>query len=261
MMRCRSVIAASFVLGLSVPAFAGSPASAQQAQDTILAHQPLATRVALEALAQRLEQSGSSEKSVQLLRVLRDRLENGDFRPGDRVWLEVRAESALSDTFAVGPQRELRLPEPVVGTLSLQGVLRSEIEPHVTKFLARFIHNPDVRVRPLIRISVQGEVRGAGIHGMPPDAVLSDALMAAGGTTPDADMKKMRVEREGETILEGDELQRALAAGQTLEQAHLRDGDQIIVGRRRDGTVEGGLRFLWVVVSLAGGIYGLSRAF
>jgi protein involved in polysaccharide export with SLBB domain len=263
MMRSRFAppFTASLVVAASALVVQAAPGHAQQAQDTILAHQPLATREALEALVQKLGQNGSSDKSVRLLEMLRERLENGDFRPGDRVWLEVRAESALSDTFSVGPQRELRLPAPVVGTLSLQGVLRSEIEPHVAQFLARFIHSPDVRVRPLIRIAVQGEVKGAGIHGMPADAVLADALMAAGGTTPEADLKKMRVEREGETILDGDELQRALSSGQTLEQAHLRDGDQIIVGRRRDGSIEGGLRFLWVVVSLAGGIYGLSRAF
>lgn len=238
-----------------------SPAGAQQQPDTVLAYQPMASREMLEGLVEQLERNGASEESVRLLKVLQHRLKDGDFRPGDRIWLEVRAESALSDTFAVGPQRELRLPSPVLGTLSLDGVLRSELQAHVAEFIGRFINEPDVRATPLIRISIQGEVKDAGIHAVPPHAVLADALMAAGGTTPEADMKKMRVEREGKTILEGRELQEALSAGLTLEDAHLRDGDQIVIAKRREGTFEGSLRFLWVVVSLAGGIYGLSRAF
>jgi len=235
---------------------AGS-AGAQELPDSVAARL-LATRADLEAAAQRLERDGGPGA---LLARVRARLADGDFAPGDRVLLEVRDEPALSDTFEVGPARELTLPSPTVGTLSLRGVLRSEFEPRVTEYLGQFLQRPVVRARPLLRLSIQGEVVRAGFYGVPADAVLADALMAAGGTTKDADMRKMRIERDGEAVWKGRPLQDAVASGRTLDQAFLRDGDQIVIAKRKSGGFEGNLRFLWIVVSLAGGVYGLSRAF
>jgi hypothetical protein len=40
----------------------------------------------------------------------------------------------------------------------------------------------------------------------------------------------------------------------------LQDGDRLIVDRRNAGFQEN-LRFMYLVVALAGGVYGLSRAF
>src|SRR5438552_1709239 len=71
------------------------------------------------------------------------RLKEGDFRVGDRILLVVEdpeppatgagtpvvksSEQQLSDTFTVGSSQELTLP--VVGVVSLRGVLRTELEP------------------------------------------------------------------------------------------------------------------------------------
>lgn len=244
---------------LAVLVFMTPGLAAQQAPDSAGAR-PLASRAELESLARSLGSAGGAESQALLARV-RSRLEQGDFAPGDRVLLEVQDEATLSDTFAVGPERELRLPPPTTGALSLRGVLRSEFETKVTEYLARFLQRPVVRARPLIRLSIQGEVVRAGFYGVPADAGLGDALMAAGGTTQEADMKKIRIERNGEALLKGEALQQALASGRTIDQALLRDGDQIVIEKRKTGGFEGNLRFLWVVVSLAGGIYGLSRAF
>jgi protein involved in polysaccharide export with SLBB domain len=238
-------------------ALASGSAAAQQPPDS-LAARPLASRASLEELVRRLEKDRADPA---LLARVRARLTEGDFQTGDRILLEVRDEPSLTDTFAVSPERELRLPSPTVGVLPLRGVLRSEFEPAVTAYLAQFLRRLVVSARPLLRLSVQGEVVRAGFYGVPADAVLSDALMAAGGTTKDADMKKIRIERDGEALWQGRSLQEAVAAGHTLDQALLRDGDQIVVAKRKDGGFQDNLRFLWIVVSLAGGIYGLSRAF
>jgi protein involved in polysaccharide export with SLBB domain len=238
-------------------ALASGSAAAQQPPDS-LAARPLASRASLEELVRRLEKDRADPA---LLARVRARLTEGDFQTGDRILLEVRDEPSLTDTFAVSPERELRLPSPTIGVLPLRGVLRSEFEPAVTAYLAQFLRRPVVSARPLLRLSVQGEVVRAGFYGVPADAVLSDALMAAGGTTKDADMKKIRIERDGEALWQGRSLQEAVAAGHTLDQALLRDGDQIVVAKRKDGGFQDNLRFLWIVVSLAGGIYGLSRAF
>jgi len=141
-----------------------------------------------------------------------------------------------------------------VGTLSLHGLLRAELEDSLTSYLTRFLQNPVVRARPLLRLSVQGEVARAGIYGVPADAKLGDALMAAGGTTQRANMRKVRIERNGERLWAGTSLEIP------INDVGLQNGDQITVGGRRVGG-EGGLRALWMLVSIAGGIFAISRAF
>ena len=251
-----TILCLAVVAGIAIPAVRGA---AQQQSDTDLVDRPLATRSALEALAQRLGSGGSNQ---DLLARVRTRLTEGDFQPGDRIRLEVQGEPALTDTFAVEPDRSLRLPPPTVGSLPLKGVLRSEIEPALVEYVKRFLQPPVVvRARPLVRLSVQGEVNHPGIYAVPADAPLGDVLMAAGGTTPSSNFKKLRVERDGKQIWNAQEFQRALAQGTSIDAARLHEGDQIVIGRRNDRGIGENLNFLWVVVSLAGGVYGLSRAF
>lgn len=257
MTRHARVAATLVMLALLGPA--APEAGAQPPDDSVAVHL-LATRAALEALAARLAGAPSAGGNAELLARVRARLADGDFRPGDRVLLEVRAESTLTDTFTVDANRELVLPSPTVGTLPLAGVLRSELQDQLARYVARFLQNPVVRARPLVRLSIQGEVARPGYHEVPADAVLAAALMAAGGTTADADLRKARIERDGDAVWKGRALRQAIADGRTLGDAGLRDGDEILVPSRRGGLGDD-LRFVWVVVSLAGGIFGLSRAF
>lgn len=220
--------------------------------DDSIADRPLASRAALEALAGRLA-ADRSERAQALLVQVRARLTDGDFHQGDRVLLEVQGEPALTDTFTVGAGSELVLPPPTVGAMPLRGVLRVEVDSVLTAYVRRFVENALVRAEPLIRLSIQGEVARAGVYGVPADAKLGDALMAAGGTTQRANMRKLRIERTGERIRDGASLEL------TIDAAHLKDGDQIVVAGH--GGLNENLRFLWLVVSIAGGVYGLSRAF
>lgn len=217
----------------------------------------MASREELQALVTRLE--GDRRADPQLLARVRTRLANGDFHPGDRVWLTVQGDTALTDTFTVWPDQSLHLPSPTVGSLSLTGTLRSELQPRLQTYVARFVRNPVVRARPLVRVSIQGEVRNAGYYAVPADVELSEVFMAAGGTTPNARTDKARLEREGRTYLEGRDLQMAMAGGNTLDEAGVREGDQFVMPKRGTGVGEG-LRFTWLLVSLTGGVIALSRA-
>src|SRR5216117_2227690 len=247
--------AAGLIAALALVSPAAAPA--QTAADS-LAHRTLATRAELDSLARVLASAGSSAQR-QTLELVRARLGAGDFKAGDRILLQIPAlqsavqpagepatlavagQPARADTFTVGREQELTLP--VGGTIPLRGVLKSET----------------LHARPLIRVSVQGDVQRPGFYFIPPDAPLSDALMAAGGTLRDAKVKDLRVERNGTTILKGRALQEAMAAGRTLETVNLQDGDQLTVPS--GGQVTEHMRFVWLVVSITGGIYGLTRLF
>jgi polysaccharide export outer membrane protein len=156
-----------------------------------------------------------------------------DFQAGDRILLRVEGDSALSDTFTVVAGPALRLP--AIGEISLAGVRRAELETYLTSELSRYLKEPVVHARALIRVSVLGEVVRPGFYAVPLDLVLADALMVAGGPTQDAKVDRLRILRGESLLWSGNRLQAAIARGATLEELGLRAGDRIEVpGGRRD---------------------------
>lgn len=221
--------------------------AAQEPDPRKVAGRPLATRAELQAA---LQGAGASDAAVRI----KTRLSEGDFRRGDRIALMVQAESTLTDTFTVASGPELMLPPPTTGALSLKGVLRSELQTKLTEYIGRFRNNPVVRAQPLLRIAVQGEVERGGIYAVAADAQLADALMAAGGTTEYAKANRVTIARNGRAFWQG------TAFDTDLDALGVRDGDQIVVGSTRPGRAADNLRVAALIISIAGGLYGLSRA-
>src|SRR2546428_1558264 len=154
------------------------------------------------------------------------------FQAGDRILLHVEGDSALSDTFTVVAGPALRLPN--IGEISLAGVRRTELENHLTRELSRFIKDPVVQARALIRVSVVGEVTRPGFYAVPIDLVLPDALMLAGGATQQARVDRLRILRGNAPLWGGDRLQTEIAHGATLDQLGIQAGDRIQVPGQRD---------------------------
>src|SRR2546430_1455465 len=101
------------------------------------------------------------------------------FIPGDVISLAVEGDSTLSGTFTVGAGPALTLP--VIGEISLAGVRRADLESHLREHLGRFLKNPVVHAKALIRLLIVGEVAKPGVYAVPADLVLADALTLAGG--------------------------------------------------------------------------------
>src|SRR5438445_8885304 len=120
---------------------------------------------------------------------------------------------------------------PEIGEIPLVAVRRADVEAYLGRELARYLKEPVVHAKALIRLSIMGDVEHPGFYFVPADAVLADALMQAGGLTRDAKVREMRIERGGKPLLEGDSLQLAFARGLTVEQAGLRDDDRFVVPR------------------------------
>ena len=149
------------------------------------------------------------------------------FQVGDRILLRVEGDSALSDTFTVVAGPALRLPN--IGEISLAGVRRSDLEAHLSRELGRYINDPVLQARALIRVSVVGEVVRPGYYAVPIDLVLTDALMLAGGATKDARVERLSIQRGNSSLWTGDPLQTAIARGATLDELGIRAGDRIQV--------------------------------
>src|SRR5688572_12189550 len=167
-MSFRLVIAA-----LSVCLVTSSPSSAQSA----LADRSFETRVELVEQAKTAEAQGDQGKAS----LIRYRLDHGDFREGDRIVVTVPGTGGFSDTLVVRSGKRLQLPQ--MADLSLDGVLRSELTPQLSTYIAKYLRDPLVRANPLVRVGVLGSVTRPGYYYVAADSPLSDLLMSAGGPT------------------------------------------------------------------------------
>ncbi len=260
----RSFWVTSLMAAWLLGGFGGGAVAAQQ-QTEWDPNREQVTRAGLEDLLRRLDAaaaspgySGAMHDQARLeAATIRTRLADGDFHVGDRVYLRVEGEPTLTDTFTVGPTRVLALP--IVGDVSLSGVLRSELESHLQQTLGRYIKDPVVHARSLIRIAVLGEVTRPGFYTVPAQTLISDALMLAGGPTRDAKLEKLRIDRGARRVWEGQPLQRALADGKTLDQLSLQAGDRIEVPNGSSWFTESALRTVTLLLTLPVAIYGITR--
>lgn len=174
---------------------------------------------------------------------------------GDRLLLKVEGEPTLSDTFTVrtGPVVDL----PGIGPVSLSGVTRQNLEPHLTREIGRYLRNPVVHARALIWLGLVGEVARPGFYAVPADGLLSDALMAAGGVTRDAQLKKADIERNGAAVRNPGAIQDALGHGLTLEEIGIESGDQVLIPRKPDA--ERTTRIIGLILAVPIAVFAIAK--
>ncbi|HLG05710.1 MAG TPA: polysaccharide biosynthesis/export family protein [Gemmatimonadales bacterium] len=182
----------------------------------------------------------------QEIALLRSRLTDGDLQAGDQIVLSVQGEKDLSATFTVSASRFITLPG--IADVSLRGVLRSELQDHLTAELRKYLKDPMVHVQTTVRVSVLGSVGRPGFYQVPSETTIGDAIMLAGGPGSSVDPSKSRVERGGMEILSREAFAQSLLTGRTLDQMSLQAGDEILVGGGRTAGTPG--RGGWASVGL-----------
>ena len=247
---------------------AALPAQSQTPTDWDAAREQV-TRTELQGLLERLEtQAASSAYSSRMraharesMQLIERRLREGDFQTGDRVVLDVQGEPEMSDTLTVRAGRVVDVP--VAGRVSLEGVLRSELQEAMESHISNYVRNPVVQTQALIRLSLIGEVASPGFYVVPADIPVTDALMLAGGPTGAANLPQLRVERGSARIWEGEAMEMAVIQGRTLDQMNIQAGDRIVVpagGGERD-TMQTVTMVTTVVGSLGTVIFLLTQLF
>ena len=121
--------------------------------------------------------------------------------------------------------------------LSLDGVLRSELQAHLEREIGRFIRTPTIRSASLIRLSIRGAVGKPGFLLVPATALVDDVIMQAGGPAQNADLQRVQVERDNDVLVTSDVMRQALTEGRSVDQLNLRAGDQIVVGARAETSI------------------------
>jgi protein involved in polysaccharide export with SLBB domain len=180
---------------------------------------------------------------------IRTRLQQGDFRVGDRFVITVRRDSIRSDTASVRDSLKvaiLNLPD-----VSLAGVLRSELDERMTAHAARFLRNVSVQTNVLTRISVVGEVTAPGYYLAAPDRPISEVIMLAGGPATEANLKELSVTRSGSTVVNSKDSRKFLKEGRTLEQLDIQSGDEVRIPKKRRISGETVLRLFLMASTLS----------
>ena len=195
------------------------------------------------------------------VRAIETRLDRGDFRQGDRVRLQVPADTMLSGTFSVNRLRELELPGSF-DNVDLRGVLYAEIDSVAREVVARYIKNPRVRARVLWPVAITGGVSAPGYYNLPPGTTLSEALMEAGGPVQSARLERIEYRRGDRNLLESarDGEARPPVEVITLADLNARASDELHVPPGGGGG-PGFLRIAGVVSGLSGTIYAITRIF
>jgi len=229
-------------------------------------HRPLATRADLQAALDQAEQLANSDAYSSAFRadkrdeaaLLRERLSEGDFFQGDQINLAfVGGDSGASGPHTIQFGRVLSLPG--LPDIPMRGVLRSELQPYLSQQLAKYFKDPQVKARPLIRLTFLGGVGHAGFIQMDADILLSDALMQAGGIGNQTDLKRSKITRGDTQILDGDAFNKAIIDGRTLDELNLRAGDEIDVGQKSNKDWFTTLRTFAVIPALIISTYGVGK--
>jgi protein involved in polysaccharide export with SLBB domain len=256
----RSGLVALLLVALTAPAALHAQAARRGWDPTglHLTRQDLQQMLAeMEATAASSSYSGTLRDRARAEAVLiRQRLEEGDIRVGDRILLVVEGQPLLTDTFNVVAGRNVVLPD--LGPFSMEGVLRSELQGYMLEQISRFIRQPTVHARSLIRLEILGAVGRPGFYMIPSDMLVTDALMVAGGPAGNARTDKLRILRGREVIWDGDRLRTAVLAGRTLDQLSVRAGDGIQVPERSN-RLDGVLRIGGVVTALTSLVFIADR--
>ena len=222
------VVAIASIGFAAVPARAGAQASAAS---------ELETRASLEAKMRKAEAAHRTSEAW----LLKTRLEKGDFQDGDKIIVNLLGTRALAGTRPGDDTITVRagkmMPLPLMASLPLEGVLRSELTARLSAHLGKYLKDSSVRATPLVRIAVLGQVRAPGYYYVTSDVLLNDVVMRAGGPLQTADVGNMIIRRSGDVIWDSQDTRTALSDGLSLERLNLRAGDELFVDDMKRGSI------------------------
>ena len=144
--------------------------------------------------------------------------------PGDVIRVEIWREEDLSGEFQVDEEGGVVLP--LLGKKQVLGISPDDLRDQLSEEYAQYLVNSAVNVTLLRRIIVLGEVRVAGQYTVDATNSVADVIARAQGVTPGGNAEDIVLVRDGRRLRTG------ITGMESLQEAGIRSGDQIIVGRR-----------------------------
>lgn len=144
--------------------------------------------------------------------------------PGDMIRTAIWREPDLSGEFQVDEDGSVVLP--LLGKTTVSGVPEDKLREQLQDSYGKFLVNVAVNVTLLRRVNVLGEVRVPGQYTVDATNSVADLIARAQGLTADGNSEDIVLVRGGQRLRAG------LAGTQSLVEAGIRSGDQIMVGKR-----------------------------
>ncbi len=154
--------------------------------------------------------------------------------PGDSIFIGVQRFPELS--FEATLDLRGNIIVPLAGAVNLQGLTLDAARNAIFDAYNRYVVNPDVSItlvaqRP-VQVTIVGEVAQPGFYPLQAPQ-LSTALLTAGGTTMQADLREVHIRRDlsqADTVEQTVDLYTPLYRGEAIPNVRLQDGDVIRVG-------------------------------
>jgi protein involved in polysaccharide export with SLBB domain len=144
--------------------------------------------------------------------------------PGDVIRVAIWREEDLSGEFQVDQDGSVILP--LLGRRQVVGISPDKLREQLTEEYGNFLVNTAVNVTLLRRVVVLGEVRVPGQYTVDATQSIADLIARAQGLTPEGNAEDIRLLRQGESFRTN------LSGTQSIVEAGIRSGDQILVGKR-----------------------------
>jgi polysaccharide biosynthesis/export protein len=145
--------------------------------------------------------------------------------PGDSVKIAVWRNPELSGGFLVTGDGNIQ--HPLYQAVHVAQIPLDSVTARIGAFLTQFTTTPQFVVQPEFHIVVRGEVRNPALYTVPLETTLGGAIAAAGGPTPEAQLRKVTLVRDQHSY----HLDLSDPAA-PWTSAPIRSGDQIIIGRK-----------------------------
>ena len=145
-------------------------------------------------------------------------------RAGDAVRVEIKDEPNFSGEFILGSDGELLLP--TIGRVRVAARPFTEVEAELRRAYEKELVEPVIRITPLVRVSVLGEVRAPGLFLIDPTYSMTDVLARAGGLAPTANANKILLRDSQGSLID------QFRIGSPSMHTKLSSGDEITVARR-----------------------------
>lgn len=145
-------------------------------------------------------------------------------RAGDALRIEIRNEPQYSGEFPIAANGSVLLPG--LGSRQIANQPFTEVERTLRESYSKELVNVDIRITPLLRIAVLGEVRQPGLFMVDPTYSAADILARAGGLTPNAREKDISIRRPNGQVTARFDI------ATSAQPVTLNSGDQIFVQRK-----------------------------
>lgn len=160
------------------------------------------------------------------------------FSPGDRLNVRFRLTPELNEVALVGPDGTISLR--AAGVVRVGGLSVEEAEAAIAQASRRVLLNPEVNIgfdeTAANQVIVGGEVQRAGVYPLVGRRGVLEAVMLAGGFTPQARMNEVvliRRDPDNRPMLRTVDLQGFVQSAQSNADVPLFGGDIVFVPRSR----------------------------